>query len=245
MRMRMCGSGWENLREAWAASASRGTSWRVLIVGHADDRGISLETTGRNEGTMRVVHTGSFSLSHPRRTPLPLFRALDRLLDEERGWAERLRIVLVGPMSAGEARAAEPLQRSGILEVHAAVGPNEAVGWQQQADLLLLVDHKRDWPASNVPGKFYEYLATGKPILALCGPGMVERLMADLGVGFRVAVDDPEAIARVLAEAYQLHTVAKLPAGVNEEVLQRFHRRELTSQLASCFDRARQLHEKS
>jgi glycosyltransferase involved in cell wall biosynthesis len=231
------------LRQAYPSAASR---IQVITNGHTAAGVSPRETSGvKSEGPMCIVHTGSFSLSHPRRTPLPLFRALDRLLDEDRRWTERLRIILVGPLSREEAGAAVPLQRAGILEVHPAVAPDEAVAWQRQADLLLLVDHKREWLASNVPGKFYEYLATGKPIVALCGPGVVERMVAELGVGFCAAVDDPESIARVLTRAYQLHTVAKLPAGVDEQVLGRFHRRELTAQLARCFDRARRRQETS
>ena len=230
------------LKASYPSSASR---IRVITNGHAsrfeprEEMPQEAADAGGNGETLRIVHTGSFSLSHPQRSPGPLFLAIERLVDRDASWSDRLRLVLIGPLSDQELKASAKLRQSGVVEVHGAVSGQEALAWQRRADLLLLVDHKRDWPASNVPGKFYEYLATRKPILALCGPGMVDRMMTELEAGFRASVDDPESIAQALASAFSLHSTGRMPGGVDEEILHRFHRRQLTAELADCFDRAR------
>ena len=194
------------------------------------------KSPGGGQDPLRIVHTGSFSRSHPKRTPQSLFAALEILLDEDPAWASRLSLVLIGHLTPTERMAARRLEQAGAVEFRGPLEREAALDCQQQADVLLLVDHARSGLASNVPGKFYEYLAVRRPILALCGAGMVERLVGELGVGFHAAVDDPRAIARRLQQVYDLFQQKKLEVCVDEAVLRRFHRRELTRELARCFD---------
>jgi glycosyltransferase involved in cell wall biosynthesis len=185
---------------------------------------------------LRLVHTGAFRYSHPRRTPFPLLAALDLLLAEDPAWAGRLQVVLVGQLTPEEEAATAGLVQAGLVEL---VGPQpreEALRLQAAAHLLLLVDHVRPWPASNVPGKLYEYLAAGRPVLALCGPGMVQRLLSELDAGRCVAGDDPVAIAAALRDLYRAFVEGRMPSPARPEQLLRFHRSRLAGELAACFD---------
>jgi glycosyltransferase involved in cell wall biosynthesis len=178
---------------------------------------------------LHLVHTGSFSYSHPQRTPAPLLAALRRLIDLEPVWSHRLQLTLVGELSPEEQSAA-----TGIARVVGAVDRATALGFQRRADVLLLVDHRRPWPASNAPGKLFEYLGAGKPLLALCGPGEVERIVTELDAGLCVTPDDTDAIDDALRELWLRHEESRLPRVTVS--LEPFHRRELTRQLAACFD---------
>ncbi|NKB69234.1 MAG: glycosyltransferase [Candidatus Latescibacteria bacterium] len=188
------------------------------------------------EGPLQLVHTGAFSYSHPQRTPLPLFAACQALLAEDPAWARRLRLVLVGPLSLQERQAVDPLVQAGLAKLTGPLDRAAALAQQRRAHVLLLVDHPRPWPASNVPGKFYEYLALRRPVLALCGVGMVRQLIEELGAGIHAPPDQPESIRQALVDMYQRHQDRRLPQTVDEQALQRFHRRRLTAALARCFD---------
>ena len=190
----------------------------------------------RDPGPMRLLHTGSFSGSHPKRSPRGLFAALESLQQEDREWCRRIRLELVGSLNASEQEAAAPLLRSGMAAIHGEVDRTSALDLQRRADVLLLVDHARPWPSSNVPGKFFEYAATGRPILALCGEGMVARMMARLQAGTCVPPDDETEIRSALVRLYRDCSEGGV-RGADPESLRPFHRRELTRQLAACFDR--------
>ena len=196
-------------------------------------------TAGGSDGSvlpMRVVHTGSFSHSHPQRSPEGLFGALASLLAEDEAWTQRLRVVLVGRLSSRELTQAEELIQCGIVEIAGDIDVRGARRFQSSADLLLVVDHPRSWPASNVPGKFYDYLGVGCPVLALCSAGALADLMDELGAGVRVAPDDATAIARVLRDLCERYEKGNLGDGGRTN-LRRFHRRALSGELAACFDR--------
>ena len=185
-------------------------------------------------GRLSLVHTGSFAYSHPRRSVEPLERALRRLVDTEPAWCDRLELVLAGELSPAEEAAMAPLSELGVVRLAGAVDRAEALALQRAADALLLVDHPRPWPASNAPGKLFEYLAAGKPILALCGEGEVRRTMGELKAGLWASPDEAEAIEEALRRLWEGWREGTLPrAGAG---LERFHRRELTRRLAECFD---------
>lgn len=193
------------------------------------DEALAPSAEPRADGPLRLVHTGSFAYSHPQRTPLPLLTALRRLIELEPIWAERIQLTLVGELSPEEQSAA-----TGVARVVGAVDRATSLGYQQRADVLLVVDHLRPWPASNVPGKLFEYLATGKPVLALCGPGEVARTVTELDAGVCVAPDDVDAIDSALRDLWLRHEEGTLPRVTAS--LRPYHRRELTRQLAACFD---------
>ncbi len=225
----------EHLRRTYPQAADR-----IEVIANGFDPEDFAFSPPPPKEALQLVHAGSFSLSHPRRDPGPLFAALEAMLDEDPAWAQRLHLILVGQLSAGERQAAARLEQLGVVEITGAVERDAALARQQDAHVLLLVDHVRPWPSSNVPGKFYEYLATRRPILALAGCGMVERLMRQLRAGTCVAADDPGAIAAALADLYQRFSVGALKSQVDGTQLRRFHRRALTRQLAACFDRVGQ-----
>lgn len=185
---------------------------------------------------LRIVHTGSFSLSHPQRTPRPLFTALESLLAADADWARRLHLELVGALSLEEEREAQALVAAGVVHLAGAQERSAALAYQQRAHVLLLVDHPRPWPATNVPGKLYEYMAAERPVLALAGTGMVERLMRELNLGIFAPADDSAAIGAALVALYDRFQRGTLAAQVEPRVLRRYHRRELTRALAQIFD---------
>ncbi len=223
----------EYLRRLYPRAAAR---VRVITNGFDPEEFAGAHAAPPSEGPLRLVHTGSFSYSHLQRSPQSLFAALESLLAEDQAWAARLHLVLAGSLSPAERRGAAALEQAGMVECLGPVERRQAITLQQQAHLLLLLDHARPWAASNVPGKFYEYLAARRPILGLCGPGMVADLMRRLGTGLHAPPDDVAAIRQVLVEAWARFVRGELRGAVAAEELVPYHRRELTGQLAGCFD---------
>jgi len=183
---------------------------------------------------LRLVHTGSFSYSHPLRSPVPLLTALKHMLSDDERWCQRLRLQLVGELAPDEMEAAASLVDANMVELVGSVDRATALDYQRRSHVLVLVDHPRPWPASNAPGKFFEYLSTRRPILALCGAGEVRRMVIDLDAGFCAPPSDVNGIRAALVEVWSRFRTGALPTCAAD--LSHFHRRELTRQLAACFD---------
>jgi glycosyltransferase involved in cell wall biosynthesis len=82
----------------------------------------------------------------------------------------------------------------------------EADALIRQSDALLILSSAD--MARYMPGKMFEYMATGKPILVHGHPGDVQELVTRLGAGLYVAEGDADALANAFA------TLAETPASV-------------------------------
>jgi len=157
-------------------------------------------------------------------------QALKMLVNQGRLDPAKFRVLFVGDSDlslVGKAKDSAPdLLAKGCIEFRARVSWRVADQIRWNADLLLLFSID---PLA-VPAKFYEYLPTGKPILAVTPQGALTDMIEKTGSGVWVGPDDPAEIASRLLEA-----LAK-PAVPHEQALRLwsgdFHFRSLAGKLA-------------
>ena len=95
--------------------------------------------------------------------------------------------------------------RQNVVELP-LVDHDEAVRMSvEETDVLLMIYSRRAGRKGVYSGKLLDYLATNKPILAICDTGdVVGDLMRDTGAGFAVDEDDIPAIKRAIMVFYDL-----------------------------------------
>jgi glycosyltransferase involved in cell wall biosynthesis len=117
--------------------------------------------------------------------------------------------------------------RQSSLRITDFVPHKDAVRFMEESDVLLLPWTDR----FNIPGKVFEYLVTGKPILALCYPDSeVARVIKQTASGWCVNPDDKAAIQRALTEIHALR--GKYPHDRNWEAIRRYERPRLAAEYA-------------
>jgi glycosyltransferase involved in cell wall biosynthesis len=148
-------------------------------------------------GRLTLVHTGP--LLGPRgRDPRPLLEALRRLLAERPELAGHLQVLIAGRSEFDEAAL---LAETGLGDVvrHLGYLPRpQALALQRAARALLLLTSDASCEAT---GKLYEYLASGRPIIALAAGNEAARIVHETRTGVTVAPQDVESITAALASA--------------------------------------------
>ncbi len=145
---------------------------------------------------VNLVYTGTLTLSGPRgRDPRPLFAAMRRLAAERPAVASRLRVVLAGRLDTGEEQLLRTLDLGAAVEHVGSLSREAAGALQRDADALLLLTGPH---ASEATGKLFDYLAAGRPILALAHENVAASIVRGTGTGVAVAPDDVGGIARTL-----------------------------------------------
>lgn len=169
--------------------------------------------------TLNVIYTGGI---YPgRRDPRPLFRALAN----DTGLKSRVRIWFYGTAERHVRPLAKETGVSACIRVEPAVPHATAVKLQQRADVLLLMQWNDPREQGNVPGKLFEYLGTGRPILLLGLPGGVpDQILRERDAG--VLANDSDAIARHLTRWLQLKDQTGTVPGTSPEARAGFERRE-------------------
>jgi glycosyltransferase involved in cell wall biosynthesis len=189
------------------------------------------ETPASDPGWCDLVHTGTLSGGWGR-DPEPVLAAL-RTFNEGRVDGEpRVRLVLAGRLSVDDERAlaradlGEAVKHLGLLDREGALRLQRTAG-----ALLLLTGRNR----SEATGKLFEYLASGRPIIAVADGNEAARIVRETGTGIAVAKTDAQGLAAALAAL----TDGSLAAAYAPRGLERFRYPGPAEAMAELIDRAR------
>lgn len=141
-----------------------------------------------------LVYTGRFGTYG--RDPRPLVEGLARLARVHPDEAAQLELVIAGPLTEAEARLFETDVSPARLVHAGSLHREQALALQREADALLLIAQPTRSQLLNI--KVFEYLASGRPILALAEGTEAGTVVKETG-GEVVRADDPAAIADALA----------------------------------------------
>jgi glycosyltransferase involved in cell wall biosynthesis len=139
-----------------------------------------------------LVYTGTLSGAWGR-DPEPLLRALQMV--RAKPGAEPLRLVHAGRLTTDE-RAL--IARTGVADLVEHLGTLDragAIALQRSADALVLLTSRH---ASEATSKVFEYLAAGRPIIALAEGNEAAHIIRETNTGITVPPDDVAAIAEAL-----------------------------------------------
>jgi glycosyltransferase involved in cell wall biosynthesis len=110
----------------------------------------------------------------------------------------RLRLVHAGVLKPEDRALIESTGVGELVEHVGLLDREKALALQRSADVLILLTSGH---SSEATGKLYEYLAAGRPILALAEGNEAERIVRETHTGVAVPPDDVDAIAGALRAA--------------------------------------------
>ncbi len=174
----------------------------------------------------RLTHTGSF---FGRRDPRPFLRALS---DSKLDVVARF----LGDFRDADREWAEGLDLGDRLELIPYAPRAESLALQRDSEALLLLIPEADGRGKGVlSGKVFEYIAVGRPILAVVPPdGAAADLIRETGAGIVAPADDTEAIAAALAELHARWKDGGLPdVELTPEWRDRLSRRTRVEEMAA------------
>ena len=154
------------------------------------------------------------------------FSALDQLPQAVR---ERIETHFVGRVTSDQQPLLEA--RRGV-KIFGYLPQKEAVRRMEGTDYLMVV--MKD--ATGVTGKIYEYLATGKPVIAFSPPGgEVDRTLRETAGGWSLDPDNAGQI-RLLLERLATGDLAR-DFHPDRKALQRYDRRHVAGEFAALLER--------
>ena len=161
--------------------AQTGTPVHLITNGYDEDDFPVREPGSRRDGKFRIVHTGLFAADG---NPLKLWDALARRCREDEDFAQRLEIRLAGKTDAPVLEAIRERGLGAQLVDLGYLPHSRVVQEQQEADLLILpLRHEPEY-AKVLPGKIFEYIASGRPVLGIGQEdGAAAAILRDSGAG--------------------------------------------------------------
>lgn len=135
------------------------------------------------------------------RTPYYLFNAVKMLLDEQRIDKSDIKLIFAGFASSQDKMLVDLFNLGDVVEYKGYLNHNQSVKLLMDADVLFLPLHKSgDKDPLIVPGKTYEYMASGRHILGLVPKGDCADFLTNYKNATVVEPDNSQKLADVILD---------------------------------------------
>ncbi|AYZ38095.1 glycosyl transferase family 1 [Chryseobacterium indologenes] len=183
------------------------------------------------------IQNKAFTLSYigvleQLRNPENLWKALDELVQENTEFAQHFNLKFVGRI---DDKILHVIEKSGLKNHILNLGylsHGKAVEEMQNSEMLLITNFPNESSKGIIPGKIFEYLASGKQILSFGPSGAdVSKILEETNAGKHFSYDDSEAVKRFILEKFNLWKNGNLHE--NTQSIEQFSRKNLTQQLTT------------
>lgn len=187
------------------------------------------ESKVKKDAVFSIAHIGTLVKD---RNPEVLWKVLQKLVSENQAFRSRLQIRLVGKVDIHVKEQMEAFGLTPYLTKIDYLPHNEVIREQQHASVLLLLVNRTKNAKGILTGKFFEYLASPAPVLAI-GPvdGDLAAIIRPTNGGLISDFDDAATLEANILSYFNGEAPVK-----NKAEVEKYSRRELTRQLCELLD---------
>ncbi|GGP06222.1 glycosyl transferase family 1 [Cloacibacterium rupense] len=187
-----------------------------------------------------VGRSGKFTLSYigvleQLRNPEILWETLNDLLSENKDFAKDFELKFVGRLDDKISQKIDSsLLRNHLLNLGYQTH-DKALEEMQNSSVLLMTNFPQESSKGIIPGKIFEYLATGKTILSF-GPkdADVEKILSETKAGKHFGYNEKESLKQFILNSYQNWKSGNIEN--NAENIEQFSRKNLTKNLVDLLN---------
>jgi glycosyltransferase involved in cell wall biosynthesis len=166
----------------------------VIVIENGFDKDL-LDSVNKEETDYKIncfVICYSGSLQNLR-TPQYFLEAIKLFTDKNPDFL--IKIQLVGFIDHSHKELISSIGLSDIVSIVENVSQKKAFEYMVNSNLLLLLQRQSDGGNTAIPGKLYEYLATGIPVITIDeGGGASTKFLNELGLSSEIDFTNPQAI---------------------------------------------------
>lgn len=186
-------------------------------------------TPRRREDSPRRIVVTHLGTTYAGSSPAPFLAALANVPESIRSAVEVQFVGRVNPSERGCIEACANARVEGFMP------QAEALRRMETTDFLLVITTD----ANSIRGKLYEYLATGKPVLAVAPRGSeLDNLIRATRAGWCADPRDMESIQAMITQAVEGLQSGRSTLQPDWEMIRSFERTRLAARLASILDGA-------
>ena len=220
----------------------KGANAFCITNGFDVDASTTLSMTEENSKTLPLSNsTTKFTLSYigvleQLRNPDILWETLNDLVSENEGFRNDFELKFVGRL---DDKILQKIVSSALKNNLTNLGYQThdiALKHMQDSTNLLMTNFPQESSKGIIPGKIFEYLATGKTILSF-GPkdADVEKILIETKAGKHFGYDEKENLKNFILESYQNWKSGML--NQNAENIEQFSRKNLTQKLVDLMNK--------
>ena len=203
-----------------------------VITNGFDENDFNLPIEIKTDNSFTIAHVGSLFID---RNPYLLWDAIAELCGEVSGFKKTLKLKFVGKTDYEVLDYLDKIHLTACVEKINYLSHDEIIKIYKSSQVLLLLLSNVPNYKGHIPGKTFEYLASGRPIL-LVGPadGDASNIVNSTKAGKTAAFDNKRELKNSVKEFYLAYLDGTLK--VESENISQFSRKNLTRHLATVLN---------
>ena len=177
---------------------------------------------------IKIVYSGNLNI---KRDPVFFLQALKEL-----EWRDRFEVFFIGLIHDKHKQIVKDLGLSKIVTCIDYLPHQVIINYLLHCDVCLLIIPEQEGSKTAIPGKIYEYIRAGKPILALTDErASSARLIKKEGLGWVCNFTEKKKIKIVLTEILKKYQKGELNLKARQTMIEKYSRERLTEKLSNVF----------
>ncbi len=205
---------------------------RIISQGYDEE---DFEKSGikeKTDGKFRITYSGSF---FNFMTPEFFLKGLRKAIDKRPEIESGTEALFVGIFPPEYNDLIKKLNLENIVTLKGYVNHKECIEFIKSSDALWFMIGESKWSYMISTGKLYEYIGSGKPILACIPEGTAKNLLKQYGNSLICSPQDVEAISDNIIKLFEQYQTGAITEG-NRDFRKKFSRKKLTSELAELLN---------
>jgi len=202
----------------------------ALCITNGFDESDSNNQTLKFSDTQTTFTLSYLGVLEQLRNPENLWKALNDLVTENAEFAEKFTLKFAGRIDDKILNSIEHSNLKNHILNLGYLSHDKAIEEMQTSEILLITNFPNDSSKGIIPGKIFEYLATGKQIISF-GPkdADVSKILNETQAGKHFSYDDSGKIKEFILEKFELWKEGNLSE--NTQNIEQFSRKNLTKKL--------------
>ncbi len=169
------------------------------------------------------------------RNPISFWKAINQIINLNKEFAKNIDIKLIGKIDYSVQQSIEEFQLQKYITKINYLPHNEVIKLQKQSQVLLLLINNTPNAKMILTGKFFEYMASHRPILCI-GPsnGDAVRILKETNSGLQSDFQDVKKIKENILNFYQLYKNQELSSDIKN--IENYSRKGLTNRLVNVLN---------
>ena len=214
-------------------------NYTSITNGYDEDDFKNIEVQMPSAEEFRITYTG---IMNEQQNPGRIFRALSDLIKQRADIQKKIKLRIIGQLDNPGDFENYILLKELELDKYTEIVPyqphNQIINEIMQSTILLLLIG--DYPLNEgiLTGKIFEYLRSGKPVLAVVPEkGLAAEVIRKTNSGLVAANNDVEMISEVISNLFDLFIMNKLDQSFKRNDIKMYSRINLTRELSDVFNK--------